>query len=121
MPDNPMQGSYYFKRLPDGKIQMRDLRSLDEQIAQVELSEAEKINRLCNHIVSLEGIVQTITQDNNQIIRGLQDRIMEIEPYANFYKTMQETILQNPTLMNEWANFCLLLKMTDPDQDKYNL
>jgi hypothetical protein len=118
MPNNPMQGSYYFKRLPDGTIQMKDLRSIDEQIAQVVLTDAEKINRLCNHIVSLENVVQTITEDNNKIIEDLHARIHYLEPYAGFYKQLQESILSNPTLQIEWERFCLLLKMVDPDADK---
>ncbi len=120
MPDNPMQGSYYFKRLPDGSIQMRDLRSLEEQIQGVELDDAEKIRRLCTHIVQLENIVQQITADNNQIIRNLHDKLAEVEPYAFFYKEMQKVILENPAVMNEWQQFCMLLKMADPDQNRYN-
>jgi hypothetical protein len=120
MPDNPMKGSYFFDRLPDGSIQMKDLRSLDEQIAGIELDDSEKVRRLCTHIVQLEDIVQQITADNNQIIRNLQDKLAEAEPYAFFYKEMQKVILDNPAVMNEWQQFCLLLKMADPDLNRYN-
>lgn len=116
---NPMKGSYLHKEHPDGTVSMRDLRRPSEIEAGIVLDDAEKINRLANHIVSLERVVHEITEDNNRIIEGLHDKIGQIQPYANFYHTMQKQILDNPTLMLEWQRFCLLLKLTDPDEEKY--
>lgn len=118
---NPMQGCNMAKVNPDGTVQMKDLRSPGEIQRGVVLTDEQKIQRLANHIVSLERVVHQITDDNNNIIEGLHRKVAQIEPYAVFYKTMQDTILDNPALMEEWQRFCLLLKMVDPDQSKYDL
>lgn len=116
---NPTKGSTLHRVNEDGTVQMRDLRSPGEQERGVVLTDEQKIQRLANHVVSLERVIHQITEDNNNIITGLHDEIATIRPYANFYHTMMKQIIENPTLMNEWQSFCLLLKMTDPDEDKY--
>lgn len=52
-------------------------------------------------------------------MRGYQEKLREQNVYAEFYKQLQEGILKNPTLLDEWQRFCVMLKLTDPDHDKY--
>lgn len=41
--------------------------------------------------------------------------------YVEFYKAFQDSITKNPTLLDEWQRFCVMLKLTDPDQEKYDV
>ncbi|RYF14451.1 MAG: hypothetical protein EOO77_14280 [Oxalobacteraceae bacterium] len=117
---NPMSGSHLHKLNSNGSVTMRELRTVEEQIEGVTLTDEQIIQRLANQVVNLEQIINYISDENIDMVTKLQDKIREIEPYAFFYKTMQDTILGNPALMMEWQSFCLLLKMIDPDKEKYD-
>ncbi|RYD68256.1 MAG: hypothetical protein EOP83_01185 [Verrucomicrobiaceae bacterium] len=110
---------YSFKEV-DGKIQMRDLRSREERAADVVLSDQEKITRLSHKLVTVERLMDQMMRDTEVEIVGLNRRIVDMAPYHDCYKILQETILKNPTLIIEWQRFCMMLKMTDPDQSKYD-
>lgn len=116
---NPMKGCNMAQVRSDGTVQMKDLRTPVEIADGITLTDEQTIQRLAAHIVSLEHVIKDITQDNLDMVETLQGEIDAMRPYANFYFTMQKTILENPTLMNAWQDFCLMLKMTDPDQSKY--
>jgi hypothetical protein len=99
---------------------MRDLRTPEEREQGIELSADERVKRLADHVVTLEWTITQMNFENHLIVRDLQDKVAEIEPQARFYSMMTQQIVENPTLMNEWQNFCLLLKMTDPNENKYH-
>lgn len=67
-----------------------------------------------------------IISDLNEKVRGFDRKYADLEAqynammvYATFYKTLQETIMSSPTLLNEWQSFMFTVKMVDPDQQKY--
>lgn len=66
----------------------------------------------------ISDLNKTVRQQREEVER-VHKRLNEMEPYAEFYKTLQGQILSSPTLMEEWKNFCFLLKMADPDAEKY--
>lgn len=74
--------------------------------------QAEIISKQNAELKSIHEHYQTL---NNAILDKLKDE----KVYGNFYRQLQKTIMENPTLLEEWQRFCLLLKMTDPDADKY--
>lgn len=111
--------NFSFKEI-DGKIQMRDLRTIEEQIAGVELSQEEIITRLSTKLVTLERLMDQTFRETENEISHLRNEIVRITPYYECYHMLQKSILESPTLMQEWQRFCLTLKLTDPDEDKYN-
>jgi hypothetical protein len=72
-------------------------------------------------ISNLNEALRTAQRKHDAEVMRLEAKLREYEAYALFYKKMQETILDNPTMMIEWQRFCLLLKMTDPDEEKYEV
>ncbi len=73
----------------------------------------------------IERQAQLISDKNAEVISlkqkidELNDRLAAKEQYADFYLKMQETILASPALMIEWQRFCLVMKLVDPDEKKY--
>lgn len=73
----------------------------------------------------IERQAQLITDKNEEVLKlkkkidELQDRLAAKEQYADFYFKLQETILASPALMIEWQRFCLVMKLVDPDEKKY--
>lgn len=60
----------------------------------------------------------------NEDVRRYKDEIQylkrqhaEDRKFAQFYRQMQEVILDNPTVMSEWQRFCMVLKMAKPEMD----
>ncbi len=73
----------------------------------------------------IERQAQLISDKNAEVL-SLKQKIDELnirlaakEQYADFYLKMQETILASPALMIEWQRFCLVMKLVDPDEKKY--
>lgn len=58
--------------------------------------------------------------EQGAILNQLQDRLAARDRYAEFYKKLQETILSNPMLAEEWLTFLVLAKLVDPDETKYH-
>lgn len=82
-----------------------------------------------HYIADLEAKVEDLekkVQGNEMFIETLrtttawqQKEIDRLRPHADFYRLMIEIIKRNPTLAEEWSNFCILMKMTDPDANKF--
>lgn len=77
------------------------------------------VERQAEIISSQNEQLRTIKEKHDAQVNALRREIKEMRVYSEFYKKLQETILSNPTLINEWQSFMLLVKMIDPDQDKY--
>lgn len=110
---------YSFKEV-DGKVQMRDLRSREEIAAGVELTQDEIITRLATKLVTMERLLDQTFRDTEKEIGDMNLRIMQMAPYYECYHMLQKSILESPMLIQEWQRFCLMLKLTDPDEEKYN-
>jgi hypothetical protein len=56
---------------------------------------------------------------NEQVrqLRSENHRLKAYEPGGKFYLKMQKLILDNEILMDRWQEFCLLLKLVEPDMD----
>lgn len=89
------------------------LRGRDERSRMI-AAQAETITKLHKALRDQQE------QHDREILR-VEAQVAEIKRYAHFYKTLQETILKYPALMIEWQRFCVLLKLCDPDEAKYNV
>jgi hypothetical protein len=49
-----------------------------------------------------------------------RDRLKELEPYAVFYKDLQKRILADEAVMSAWKRFLFVVKLADPDEERYN-
>jgi hypothetical protein len=69
-------------------------------------------------------IISTLNEENRKLrdqVLVLEGKIEHMEPYVHCYKTLQESVLKYPSLMIEWQRFCVILKLCDPDEHKYNV
>jgi hypothetical protein len=73
--------------------------------------QAEIISRLNKQLAEIHD------QHAKVLARNLSE-YQRIAPYAHFYEELQKTIIENPTLIEEWSRFLLLVKLTNPDADK---
>lgn len=59
-------------------------------------------------------------EEQGKLVNSLQDRLAARDRYAQFYRMLQDTILANPMLAEEWQSFLVLAKLVDPDESKYH-
>jgi|HigsolmetaGSP11D_1036233.scaffolds.fasta_scaffold00108_21 hypothetical protein len=74
----------------------------------------------------IEAQARRITQLNEEISRlrteneHLRHQLKRDAVYAEFYRTFQKTLLENPPLLASWQEFIAAMKMHDPDEHKYD-
>jgi RecB family endonuclease NucS len=76
------------------------------------------IEKQAEHISRLNKELSEIHQKHAKVLERNLAEYQRIAPYARFYEDLQKTIIENPTLIEEWSRFLLLVKLTNPDADK---
>ncbi|RYD68257.1 MAG: hypothetical protein EOP83_01190 [Verrucomicrobiaceae bacterium] len=91
---------------------LMDIQTLRERVEELEYQVAAEQSR--------SALFQQRNDLVNQTNQQLRAEKKERDPYYQFYKAFQESMLNSPALAEDWQRFCLILRLTDPDQEKYD-
>ena len=76
------------------------------------------IERQAQIITDLRKQLAEANDHHQRRYARMESTYRDLAVYGNFYKQMQKIIVENPTLVEEWGRFCLLMKLTDPSADQ---